>query len=33
MDLFGIAVGIDKFGDGKISTWKEKNIHTQYMLI
>lgn len=33
MDLFGIAVGIDKLGDGKISTGKEKNIHTQYMLI
>ena len=33
MDLFGIAVGIDKLGDGKISTRKEKNIHTQYMLI
>ena len=28
MDLFGIAVGIDKLGDGKISTGKEKNIHT-----
>ena len=33
MDLFGIAVGIDKLGDGKISTEEEKNIHTQYMLI
>lgn len=28
MDLFGIAVGIDKLGDGKISTEEEKNIHT-----
>ena len=33
MDLFGIAVGIDKLGDGKISTGKEKNIRTQNMLI
>lgn len=33
IDLFGIAVGIDKLGDGKISTGKEKNIHTQYVLI
>ncbi len=24
IDLFGIAVGIDKLGDGKISTGKEK---------
>ncbi len=33
IDLLGIAVGIDKLGDGKISTEEEKNIHTQYMLI
>ena len=33
MDLFGIAVGNDKLGDGKISTEEEKNIYTQYMLI
>ena len=33
IDLFGIDVGIDKLGDGKISTGKEKNIHTQYVLI
>ena len=33
IDLLGIAVGIDKLGDGKISTEEDKNIHTQYMLI
>lgn len=27
IDLFGIAVGIDKLGDGKISTEEEKHTH------